>query len=80
MFPFNRQKLKAAVVRNSVVPPAAIIDNFLEDIGVQRDFHYREGKTLVQHLIDRKAGKEAVVYLFPEEKEYLEETYGVLVS
>ena len=38
-----------------------------------------EGKTMVQHLIDRKAGKEAVVYLFPEEKEYLEETYGVLV-
>jgi DNA polymerase-3 subunit alpha len=38
-----------------------------------------EGKTMVEHLIDRKAGKEPVVYLFPEEKEYLEETYGILV-
>jgi DNA polymerase-3 subunit alpha len=38
-----------------------------------------EGKTMVQHLIDRKAGKEPVVYLFDEEKDYLEETYGVLV-
>ena len=38
-----------------------------------------EGKTMVQHLIDRKAGKEVTVYLFNEEKEYLEETYGVLV-
>lgn len=38
-----------------------------------------EGKTMVQHLIDRKSGKEPVVYLFPEEKQYLEETYGVLV-
>ena len=38
-----------------------------------------EGKTMVQHLTDRKAGKEPVAYLFPEEKLYLEETYGVLV-
>lgn len=38
-----------------------------------------EGKTMVQHLVDRKAGKEPVTYLFPEEKDYLEETYGVLV-
>lgn len=38
-----------------------------------------EGKTMVQHLIDRKAGKEPVIYLFSEEKNYLEETYGVLV-
>lgn len=38
-----------------------------------------EGKTMVQHLIDRKAGREPVAYLFPEEKVYLEETYGVLV-
>lgn len=38
-----------------------------------------EGKTMVQHLIDRKAGREPVTYLFPEEKGYLEETYGVLV-
>lgn len=38
-----------------------------------------EGKTMVQHLIDRKAGREPIVYLFPEEKNYLEETYGVLV-
>lgn len=38
-----------------------------------------EGKTMVQHLIDRKAGREPVAYLFSEEKGYLEETYGVLV-
>lgn len=38
-----------------------------------------EGKTMVQHLIDRKAGREPVTYIFPEEKGYLEETYGVLV-
>lgn len=38
-----------------------------------------EGKTMVQHLIDRKAGKEPIVYLFPEEKSYLGETYGILV-
>ena len=38
-----------------------------------------DGKTMVQHLTDRKAGKEPVTYLFPEEKRYLEETYGILV-
>lgn len=38
-----------------------------------------EGKTMVQHLVDRKAGKEPITYLFPEEKGYLEETYGILV-
>lgn len=38
-----------------------------------------EGKTMVQHIIDRKLGKEPITYLFPEEKSYLEETYGVLV-
>lgn len=38
-----------------------------------------DGKTMVQHLIDRKTGKEPIVYLFSEEKSYLEETYGVLV-
>lgn len=38
-----------------------------------------EGKTMVQHLIDRKLGREPIAYLFPEEKGYLEETYGVLV-
>lgn len=38
-----------------------------------------EGKTMVQHLIDRKCGKEPVVYIFSEEKNYLEETYGVLI-
>lgn len=38
-----------------------------------------DGKTMVQHLIDRKAGKEAVKYLFSEEENYLGETYGVLV-
>ena len=38
-----------------------------------------EGKTMVQHLIDRKAGKEPIIYLFPEEKLYLEETYGILI-
>jgi len=34
---------------------------------------------MVQHLIDRKAGKEPVTYLFPEEEQYLSETYGVMV-
>ena len=38
-----------------------------------------EGKTMVKHLVDRKSGKEPITYLFPEEKLYLEETYGVLV-
>lgn len=38
-----------------------------------------EGKTMVQHLVDRKAGREPIAYLFPEEKLYLEETYGILV-
>ena len=38
-----------------------------------------DGKTMVQHLIDRKSGKEPIIYLFDEEKGYLEETYGVLV-
>lgn len=38
-----------------------------------------DGKTMVQHVIDRKAGREPVVYLFPEEEQYLSETYGVLV-
>lgn len=38
-----------------------------------------DGKTMVKHLCDRKAGKEPIAYLFPEEKNYLEETYGVLV-
>ena len=38
-----------------------------------------EGKTMVQHLIDRKAGKEPVAWMFSEEKGYLEETYGILV-
>lgn len=37
-----------------------------------------EGKTMVQHLCDRKAGREPTIYLFPEEKAYLEETYGIL--
>lgn len=55
MFPFNRQKLKATVVRNSVVPPSAIIDNFLEYIGVQRDFHYREVERLRSVIEDATA-------------------------
>lgn len=38
-----------------------------------------DGKTMVQHLIDRKTGKEPITYLFGEEKNYLEETYGILV-
>jgi DNA polymerase-3 subunit alpha len=38
-----------------------------------------EGKTMVQHLIDRKGGKEPVIYLFPEEEQYLKETYGVMI-
>lgn len=37
-----------------------------------------EGKTMLQHAIDRKNKKEAVVYLFPEEKEYLSYTYGLM--
>lgn len=37
-----------------------------------------EGKTMVQHMYDRKAGREPTIYLFPEEKSYLEETYGIL--
>ena len=55
MFPFNRQKLKAAVVRNSILPPAAIIDNFVEDIKVQRDFHYREVERLRSVIEDATA-------------------------
>jgi len=38
-----------------------------------------DGKTMVQHLIDRKSGKDKVVYLFPEEAEYLEDTFGIMV-
>lgn len=38
-----------------------------------------DGKTMVQHLIDRKAGREPVTYLFAEEKEYLSETYGIMI-
>lgn len=38
-----------------------------------------EGKTMVKHLIDRKAGIEPVVYMFDEEIEYLSETYGVMI-
>lgn len=38
-----------------------------------------EGKTMVQHLVDRKAGKEPTTYLIPEEQEYLEETYGIMI-
>ena len=38
-----------------------------------------EGKTMVDHLIDRKAGREPVTYLFPEEAQYLGETYGVMI-
>lgn len=52
---FNRRKLKAAVVRNSVVPPAAIIDNFVEDIKVQRDFHYQEVERLRSVIEDATA-------------------------
>ena len=55
MFPFNRQKLKAAVVRNSVVPPSAIIDNFVEDMKVQRDFHYAEAERLRSVIEDATA-------------------------
>lgn len=38
-----------------------------------------EGKTMVEHLVDRKAGREPVVYMFPEEQEYLSETYGIMI-
>lgn len=37
-----------------------------------------EGKTMLQHAIDRKNNREPVVYLFPEEKEYLSYTYGLM--
>jgi DNA polymerase-3 subunit alpha len=37
-----------------------------------------DNKTMVQHLIDRKLGKEPTVYMFPEEESYLSETYGIM--
>lgn len=38
-----------------------------------------DGKTMVQHLIDRKAGIEPVTYLFPEEENYLKESLGIMI-
>lgn len=38
-----------------------------------------DGKTMVQHLIDRKAGIEPVTYLFPEEESYLKESMGIMI-
>lgn len=38
-----------------------------------------EGKNVIQHAIDRKAGREPIVYLFPEEEQYLATTYGLMV-
>lgn len=38
-----------------------------------------DGKTMLQHAIDRKNKKEAIIYLFPEEEQYLSYTYGLMV-
>lgn len=38
-----------------------------------------EGKTMLQHAVDRKLGKEPIIYLFPEEKQYLGDTYALMV-
>lgn len=50
-----QRKLKPAVIRNSVVPPQAIIDNFREDIKAQRDFHYSEVERLRSLIEDATA-------------------------
>ena len=52
---FTRNKLLPATVRNSVVPPSAIIDNFVEDMKVQRDFHYAEAERLRSVIEDATA-------------------------
>ena len=55
MYPFNRRKLLPATVRNSILPPSAIIDNFREDIVVHRDFHYAETERLRSVIEDATA-------------------------
>lgn len=40
---------------------------------------YVDGKSMTQHYVDRKHGKEEVVYLHPALEEILKPTYGVLV-
>ena len=43
---YEVKKCSLLTVRNSKPPLFAIIDNFVEDIGVQRDFHYTEAERL----------------------------------
>lgn len=40
---------------------------------------YTDGKSMTQHYVDRKAGKDAVVYPHESLEKILKETYGVLV-
>jgi len=40
---------------------------------------YVDGKSMTQHFVDRKHGKEEVTYLHPSLEEILKTTYGVLV-
>lgn len=40
---------------------------------------YVDGKSMTQHYVDRKHGKEEVTYLHPSLEEILKPTYGVLV-
>lgn len=40
---------------------------------------YVDGKSMTQHFIDRKHGRESVTYLHPSLEEILKPTYGVLV-
>jgi len=51
MFKFKPFTADVTTERKPVVPPQAIIDNFREDIAVQRDFHYSETERL-RSLID----------------------------
>ena len=40
---------------------------------------YTDGKSMTQHYVDRKAGKDAVIYPHESLEDLLQETYGVLV-
>jgi DNA polymerase-3 subunit alpha len=40
---------------------------------------HTDGKSMTQHYVDRKAGKDAVIYEHESLEDILEETYGVLV-
>lgn len=40
---------------------------------------YADGKSMTQHYVDRKSGKDAVIYPHESLEELLHETYGVLV-